>query len=132
MNKSYVIKEEILKKDLFNNILIVIDRSGINNKRKFVIISAMALISRVQNEYRKIKNNFDVYLDVSISELERRDTKGLYKKFRNKEIKNMSGLDLKFDKPKNPNLYLKWKKDFTAYKMSKKILKLINNDSKKY
>ena len=102
----------------------------VNNKGKFVIIAAMALISRVQNEYRKIKNNFDVYLDVSISELERRDAKGLYKKFRDKEIKNMSGLDLKFDKPKNPNLYLKWKKNFTAYKMSKKILLLINNDSK--
>ena len=38
----------------------------VNNKSKFVIIAAMALISRVQNEYRKIKNNFDVYLDVSI------------------------------------------------------------------
>ena len=86
----------------------------------------MALISKVQKQYKKIKNNYDVFLDVPMNVLEKRDPKKLYKRFRNKEIKNMSGLDLKFDKPKKPSLHIKWKKNLTAYKISRKILKLIS------
>ena len=97
----------------------------VNDRDKFVIIATMALISKVQNEYKKIKNNFDVFLDVPIKELRKRDPKNLYKKFKNKEINNMVGLDLKFDKPNNPSLYIKWKKNLTAFKISKKIIKLI-------
>ena len=37
-------------------------------------------------------------------------------------------LDIKFDKPNNPSLYIKWKKNLTAFKISKKIIKLIEND----
>ncbi len=100
----------------------------VNDKKKFVIIATMALILKVQNEYKKIKNNFDVFLDVPIKELRRRDPKNLYKKFKNKQISNMVGLDIKFDKPHNPSLYIKWKKNLTALKISNKILKLIKND----
>jgi adenylylsulfate kinase len=100
----------------------------VHEKKKFVIIATMALILKVQNEYKKIKNNFDVFLDVPIKELRRRDPKNLYKKFKNKQISNMVGLDIKFDKPHNPSLYIKWKKNLTALKISNKILKLIKND----
>ena len=100
----------------------------VNNRDKFVIIATMALISKVQIEYKKIKNSFDVFLDVPVNELKRRDPKGLYKKFKNKEINNMVGLDIKFNRPKNPSLDIKWKKNFTASQISKKILKLVEND----
>ena len=79
-------------------------------KNKFVIIATMALISKVQNDYKKIKNNFDVLLDVPIKELKARDPKNFYKKFKNKKIKNMVGLDIKYDKPNNPSMHIKWKK----------------------
>ena len=49
----------------------------VNNRNKFVIIATMALISKVQNEYKKIKNNFDIFLDVPIKELRKRDPKKL-------------------------------------------------------
>ena len=39
----------------------------------------------------------------------------------------MVGLDIKFEKPINPSLYLRWKKNLTAFKISKKIIKLIKN-----
>ena len=100
----------------------------VNEREKFVIIATMALILKVQNEYRKITNHFDVFLDVPIKQLKKRDPKNLYKKFENNEIKNMVGLDVKFDKPKKPSLYIKWNEDYTALKISKKILKLIEND----
>ena len=38
----------------------------------------------------------------------------------------MSGLDLKYDIPSNPSLYVKWKKGMSAYSISNKIIKLIN------
>ena len=100
----------------------------VNNRNKFVIIATMALISKVQNEYKKIKNNFDIFLDVPIKELRKRDPKKLYKNFENKKINNMVGLDIKYDKPHKPSLYIKWKKSLTAFKISKKILELIKND----
>tara|TARA_S200000501_G_scaffold376254_2_gene430634 strand:+ start:142 stop:678 length:537 start_codon:yes stop_codon:yes gene_type:complete len=99
----------------------------IYDKKKFVIIATMSLKSRVHNEYKKIKNYYDVFLDVPMKELKKRDPKGLYKKFKNKEISNIVGLDINFDKPNNPSLYLKWKKNLTVFKISKKIIKLINN-----
>ena len=54
----------------------------------------------------------------------------VFTKFENKEIKNMSGLDINFDKPYKPSLHLKWKANMTALKISKKILKLIDNVEK--
>ena len=66
----------------------------------------MALISKVQIEYKKIQNNFDVYLDVPMKELKKR-SKRSYKKFKNKEINNMVGLDINYDKPNKANLYFK-------------------------
>ena len=45
----------------------------------------MALISKVQIEYKKIQNNFDVYLDVPMKELKKRDPKGLYKSLKTRK-----------------------------------------------
>ena len=87
----------------------------------------MSLKSKIQKEYKKIENNYDVFLDVPMKELQKRDPKGLYKKFKNKEINNIVSLDINFDKPRNVSLNLRWKKNLTALKISKKIIKLIKN-----
>ena len=44
----------------------------------------MALIKSVQTEYKKIRNSKDVFLDVPLKELIKRDPKGLYKVFSKK------------------------------------------------
>ena len=95
-------------------------------KRKFVIIAVMALIKKVHMTYKKIDNMHDVYLDVPLRELKKRDPKKLYKMFYQKKIQNMSGLDLKYDIPQNPSLYIKWKKGLNANRISNKIIKLID------
>ena len=95
-------------------------------KDKFVIIAVMALIKDVQIEYKKIKNNMDIFLDVPIKELKKRDPKKLYKKYYTGEVKNMAGLDLKYDIPKKPTLFIKWNKSLTKKKILKKILKQID------
>ncbi len=74
-----------------------------------VIIAVMALFNEVQLWNRKnILNYVEVFLDVPINELERRDPKGLYLKYKQGLIKNMVGLDLKAEFPKKPDFHFKW------------------------
>ena len=101
-------------------------RKIIKNEKKFVIIAVMALLRKVEIEYKKIRNYKDVYLNVPISELKRRDPKGLYKKFKEKKINNMAGLDIKFYKPNKPSITINWNKKMTANAISKKILKVVD------
>jgi len=50
------------------------------------------------------KDFFEVFIDTSIEECEKRDTKGLYKKARKGEINNFTGISSPFEKPKNTSL----------------------------
>lgn len=50
------------------------------------------------------QNYFQVFVDCPLEECEKRDVKGLYKKARNGEIKNFTGIDSPFEQPQNPDL----------------------------
>ena len=45
---------------------------------------------------------FEIYIDTSLSECEKRDVKGLYKKARDGEIKDFTGISSPFEEPENP------------------------------
>ena len=49
-------------------------------------------------------NYIEVFVNTSIEECERRDVKGLYKKARAGEIKNMTGISAPYEAPKNPDV----------------------------
>ena len=49
----------------------------------------------------------EIYVNASYQECEKRDVKGLYKKARNGEIKNFTGLDAPFEAPENAFLEIK-------------------------
>lgn len=51
-----------------------------------------------------VKNNefIEVYVDCSLEECERRDPKGLYKKARNQEIPNFTGISAPYEAPETP------------------------------
>lgn len=49
-------------------------------------------------------NFIEIYVKTSIEECERRDVKGLYKKARKGEIKNMTGVSSPYEAPLNPDL----------------------------
>ena len=62
-------------------------------------------------EYRSMVRNmfprnsfFEIYCQASIGECERRDVKGLYKKAREGEIKNYTGISSSYDVPQHPDL----------------------------
>ncbi len=50
---------------------------------------------------------FEIFVDTSVSEAEKRDPKGLYKKARSGEIKNFTGIDSPYEKPTKPEVHLK-------------------------
>ncbi|MDG5787837.1 adenylyl-sulfate kinase [Evansella sp. AB-P1] len=47
---------------------------------------------------------FEVYVKCSISECEKRDPKGLYKKARNGDIKEFTGISAPYEEPENPEI----------------------------
>jgi adenylylsulfate kinase len=50
------------------------------------------------------ENFIEIYVNTSLSECERRDVKGLYKKARSGEIKNMTGITAPYQAPVDPDL----------------------------
>ena len=56
-------------------------------------------------------NYFLVHVNCSVVKCEERDVKGLYKKARNGEIKNFTGIDSPYEIPKKPNLIVNTEKE---------------------
>ncbi len=48
----------------------------------------------------------EVFIDTSLSECEKRDPKGLYKKARNGEIKCFTGIDSSYEEPQSPDIHI--------------------------
>lgn len=77
---------------------------------------------RKLNRY-EFKSYFEVYIKAKKSTLIKRDTKEIYKKFKNKKIKNVVGFDIKFKEPSQPDLIIK--AEDSIEKNSKIIIKKI-------
>ncbi|AEM70402.1 Adenylyl-sulfate kinase [Allomuricauda ruestringensis DSM 13258] len=52
------------------------------------------------------ENYIEVFVDTSLEECEKRDVKGLYKKARKGEIKDMTGISSPYEVPLRPNIVL--------------------------
>ncbi|WP_274475235.1 adenylyl-sulfate kinase [Mangrovimonas aestuarii] len=57
------------------------------------------------------ENFVEVFVNTSVEECERRDVKGLYKKARAGEIKNMTGISAPYEAPENPNIEILTEKE---------------------
>lgn len=51
-------------------------------------------------------DHIEIYVKCSLTECEKRDPKGLYKKARNGQISNFTGIDSKYDIPGSPDLII--------------------------
>ena len=94
-----------------------------------VVIATVALFKEVHAWNRQ---NFDryieVFLDVPISELRRRDPKGLYRKYDSGEIRDVAGLDLVVDFPNNPHFHFVFEKELNIQNMTDVILKHLKTE----
>ncbi|MFL0352884.1 adenylyl-sulfate kinase [Xanthomarina sp. GH4-25] len=77
------------------------------------LVVLAAFVSPYKKDRENIKSivkdvNFvEIYVNTSIEECEKRDVKGLYKKARAGEIKNMTGISAPYEAPENPDVEIK-------------------------
>jgi adenylylsulfate kinase-like enzyme len=70
-----------------------------------VAIATISMFKEVHEWNRKnLPGYCEIYLNVPMDELKRRDSKGIYEKAAKNEIVNVAGLDLKVDIPTNPHI----------------------------
>lgn len=71
-----------------------------------VVISTISLFNEIYKFNREnLKNYFEIFVECDFEELKKRDQKALYTRALKGEIKNVVGVDIKFDTPK-PNLVI--------------------------
>ena len=74
------------------------------------VITLAAFVSPYIKDREQVKqivgadNFIEIYVNTSLEECERRDVKGLYKKARAGEIKNMTGISAPYEAPIKPGL----------------------------
>ena len=107
-------------------------RKGLNNKLSFspedrtenirriaetaklMMDAGLVVLAAFVSPYKKDRDNIrtivgsenmvEIYINTSVEECERRDVKGLYKKARAGEIKNMTGISSPYEAPENPEI----------------------------
>ena len=79
---------------------------------------------------KNIKGYSQIFIEVPIEKLIKRDTKRLYKHALKKKIKNVIGIDMKFHKPINPDLIIR--NDFKSSSKKKYQKTIINFIKNKY
>ena len=94
-----------------------------------VVLAAFVSPYRSDRDHiRKIvgdDNMVEIYINTSIEECERRDVKGLYKKARKGEIKNMTGISAPYEPPLHPDIQINTEK-VTIIDATKQIINFIN------
>ena len=76
------------------------------------LITLVSFISPFAAERQMARQLFDegdfveIYVDTPLSEAERQDVKGLYKKARSGKLKNFTGIDSPYEAPVSPEITL--------------------------
>ena len=97
-NYGYSLSDRLKGAKQVSGLCKMLDAEDIN-----VVCSTMSLFDEIQKSNRKeISKYIEVFLDVDIEILKKRDSKSLY----SKTTENVVGIDLQYDIPKVPELYL--------------------------
>jgi len=117
--KTYILDGDNIRKGI-NKDLTFVPQDRTENIRRIAetanlmvdagLVTLAAFVSPYKKDRENIKNivkgvNFiEVYINTSLEECEQRDVKGLYKKARAGEIKNMTGISAPYEAPENPDI----------------------------
>ena len=120
--KTYTLDGDNIRKGI-NNDLTFSPEDRTENIRRIAEISGLmvdagmvvlaAFVSPYKKDRENIRNivkdvNFvEIFINTSVEECERRDVKGLYKKARAGEIKNMTGISAPYEEPEHPDIEIK-------------------------
>ena len=95
------------------------------------LVVLAAFVSPYRNDRDHIRNivgddnMVEIYINTSIEECERRDVKGLYKKAKKGEIKNMTGISAPYESPLHPDIQINTE-EVTVVDATKQIINFIN------
>lgn len=124
-------KKTFNKSDIIKNNLSIINLINKKKNYDFIIVSVISPLLKTRTKAKKIfkKNYIEVYVNCPITELVKRDTKGLYKLAKQNKINNLIGYKSKvmYEKSKYKKLSINTKKINVANSIKiiyKKILTL--------
>jgi adenylylsulfate kinase len=88
-----------------------------------VVCSTISMFEEVHSWNRENQPSyFEVYLKVPLSELKKRDPKGIYKRFDSGELKNVAGLDLSVDEPNSPDILFSFEENLKVSTMTDEMI----------
>jgi adenylylsulfate kinase len=120
--KTYTLDGDNIRKGINNDLNFSPEDRTENIRRiaeiaNLMIDAGMVVLAAFVSPYKKDRENIksivkdanfvEIYVNTSIEECEKRDVKGLYKKARKGEIKNMTGISAPYEAPENPNIEIK-------------------------
>ena len=93
-----------------------------------VVISTISMFKEIYEwNYKNFQNYREIYLKVPIEVLKQRDVKNIYKGYFNGTVRNVAGLDLEVDEPKNA-FVINFDKNKTEDTIKKIILNYISGE----
>ena len=134
--KTYTLDGDNIRKGLNNDLSFSPEDRTENIRRiaesaNLMIDAGLVVLAAFVSPYKKDRENIktivgdvnfvEVYINTSIEECERRDVKGLYKKARAGEIKNMTGISAPYEAPENPEIEILTEKETIEESVAKII-----------
>ena len=137
--KTYTLDGDNIRKGLNNDLTFSPEHRTENIRRiaetaNLMIDAGLVVLAAFVSPYKKDRENIksivkdvnfvEVYINTSIEECERRDVKGLYKKARAGEIKNMTGISAPYEAPEYPDIEIKTENESIESSVHKIIEKI--------
>jgi len=142
--KTYTLDGDNIRKGI-NNDLTFAPEDRTENIRRIAEISNLMLdagivvLAAFVSPYKKDRENIrsivkdvnfvEIFINTSVEECERRDVKGLYKKARAGEIKNMTGISAPYEAPEKPDIEIKTEEETIEHAVQR-IVDYINTKLK--
>ncbi len=120
--KTYTLDGDNIRKGINNDLTFSPEDRTENIRRiaeiaNLMVDAGLVVLAAFVSPYKKDRQNIksivkdvnfvEIFINTSIEECERRDVKGLYKKARAGEIKNMTGISAPYEAPENPDIEIK-------------------------
>ena len=124
--KTYSLDGDNIRKGINNDLTFSAEDRTENIRRiaevaNLMLDAGLVVLAAFVSPYKKDRENIrtivkdvnfvEIYINTSLEECERRDVKGLYKKARRGEIKNMTGISAPYEAPENPELEINTEKE---------------------
>lgn len=134
--KTYTLDGDNIRKGINNDLTFSPEDRTENIRRiaevaNLMIDAGQVVLAAFVSPYKKDRENIrtivkdvnfvEIYVNTSLEECERRDVKGLYKKARQGEIKNMTGISAPYEVPEKPDIEINTEKESIESSVQKVI-----------